>query len=275
MISHILVPIDFSECSMNALKYAAQLARKLRTADLVIVHAFTMPLVYGEMGIYASADLLTAKMDEEIEENFRGLSKNIPELKKISFTTLTQQALAVDAILSLCMTTDIDLVVMGTKGASGIDEIIMGTNTYSVIKNTKCPVLVIPKNAQYDTIHNIALASDYKPIESSKLEPLKVLIKVFGSKLHLIHISDKNGIDASMAEEAKKLEHSLKNISHQLNFIINDNVEEGLNSYITQNKIDLLVLVPRKHKLFDMIFGSGESKKIVFHTKTPLLAIPD
>jgi nucleotide-binding universal stress UspA family protein len=275
MINHILVPIDFSECSLNALKYAANLARKLGTADLLIMHAYAIPVTYGEMGMYSSITSLTTQMDNEIEESFKKLKKDVPELNEVPFTTLSKQAFAVDAILSLCTTSDIDLIVMGTKGASGIDEILLGTNTNSVIRNTECPVLVIPENAQYRAIRNIALASDYKPIESRVLDPLKKIIKVTGSTLHVIHIGDKEGLDPSEAEEARKFEQHLKNVPHHYHFIVNGDLEKGLNDYILKKKIDLLALIPRKHKFFDMILGKGESKKIIFHTKTPLLAIPD
>ncbi len=274
MINTILVPTDFSDCSINAIRYAANLARKITNTNLLIAHAYTMPITYGEVGLYSPIEEINKQMALEIKKQFKKIEQLIPELKEVSFKTVSVAGFVTEMVETLCLENKIEMIVMGTKGASGIDEVLLGTNTNSVIRSIKIPTVVIPENAHYKAIRNIALAGDYKPIDSKVLDPLKKLIKVTASDLHIIHIGDNEGISSTEANVAKKFEQFLKNIPHHFHYIVNEDVETGLNEYIIRKHIDLLVLIPRKHKFFDMIFGKSESRRIIFHTKTPVITLP-
>jgi len=274
MIKNILVPTDFSKCSINALRYASQLAEKLNVQHIYVMHALSEPITYGDVGITSTALDLATEQEIEIDQSFIELKKSVPQLRKTPHSLLKKSGFVVDTVIEISRTDNIDLVIMGTNGATGIDEVIMGTNTYAVIKESKIPVLVVPDKAEYKRIDNIVLASDYKSIEGETLETLRNIDWVFGSKVHVIHISDKKQLESEEAEQAKKYEYYLKNVPHEYHFVLDKDVEKGIENYVKDHNIDLITLIPRKHKFFDMVFGSGESKKIIFHTKTPLLALP-
>ncbi|HNP19816.1 MAG TPA: universal stress protein [Fulvivirga sp.] len=274
MTNTILVPTDFSECSINAIKYAANLARKISNTNLLIAHAYSLPITYGEAGLYSPVVKITDQMEEEIKMQFEKMERQVPELNEVSFQTVSFAGFVTEMVESLCPNNEIDMIVMGTKGASGIDEVLLGTNTNSVVRSINIPTIVIPENAHYKAIRNIALASDYKPIDGKVLDPLKKLIKITKGDLHIIHIGDKDGISSTEATVAKKFVQFFKNIPHHFHYIVNEDVETGLNEYIIRKQIDLLALIPRKHKFFDMIFGKSESRRIIFHTKTPVITLP-
>ncbi|MDX1629010.1 MAG: universal stress protein [Fulvivirga sp.] len=275
MIKSIIVPTDFSACSINALKYAASFARHMEIENFSIMHAMPTTITYSEMGVGTAATDHLFEHEEEVENEFFSLKKKVPELRHIKYKTVIQQGSVVDAVSAHCDDASEDLIIMGTKGATGLDEIIMGTNTHAVVQESKCPVLVIPENVKYRHIDNIALASDYKSIDSSVLNPLKQINWKFGSQVHLIHVGEEPHLKLSKAEQAKKFEYYLKNVPHEYHYIMADDIEKGIESYIKKHQIDLLTLIPRKHKFFEMMFEGGESKKIIYHTKIPLLAIPE
>lgn len=267
MFKKILVPIDFSECSVNALKYAIQLAEKFQAFELILLHAYTVRVAYGEMA-FATMD-----QADEIVEEFNELEKQVKALKQIRYKTLTINGELITAIKQTRQEENIELIVMGTQGANTLDREILGTNAYNVVSEAGIPTLIIPQNATFHQIKNIALGSDYKSINRETLEPLKQLNNLFGSKIHIIHISDKEQLEISEAEQAKKFEQYLKNTQHSYHFMINDDVEAGITTYINTHNIDMLALIPRKHNFFQLLYGSSESKKMIFHTKIPLLAI--
>ena len=133
MIKRILVPTDFSPCSINALHYAVAFAKQLIAEELLILHTFIAPVAYGEMGLASSTTKISRGQKDEITQNFKMLKKVVPELSEVKHSTLTKQSLLTDALISLSLTSTIDLVIMGTRGATGIDEIIFGTNTCTAL----------------------------------------------------------------------------------------------------------------------------------------------
>ncbi len=273
MIKRILVPIDFSDCSINALKYATQLAEKLEIKELIIFHAYSAPASYTDLNIsYDLSDTVT-QIEKEVEADFRELPDKVPELIRIPYRTIKKDTYLEEGILSVCLQHPVDLIVMGTQGASGIDEVVLGTNTHRIIRNQISPVLVVPENATFKPIKNIALSSDYKSIMADLLQPLKALQFAFGSKLHVIHVSDKGTLEGEKATAAKTLESYLKEFPHQYHFIPDNNLEESLERFGIEHNIDLLTIYPRKKGFFDRIFGKSESKSIIFHTRLPLLAL--
>lgn len=274
MFQRILVPVDFSDCSYNALRYAALLGEKLEVDELIILHVMTLPVSYGEYGMAATSTVTIMHQEEQIETNFKKLTKVVPELKNVPHTTHVEQGYTVSAINAFAKFNKIDLIIMGTLGATGIDERIMGTNTFAVIKNSAVPVLVIPKGATYKKIEHIALASDYEPLDYKTLEPLLFLNQKFGSTLHILHVSENERIDILEAKEAKNLERHLRHVPHRFHFMVEESVEEGINRYAKDNEIGLVTLIPHKHPFFTRIFEGRQSKEIIFHTKIPLLAIP-
>jgi nucleotide-binding universal stress UspA family protein len=269
----ILVPIDFSECSINALKYATELA-KLMKAEITILHAFNIPVTHGEIGATSIVNSLASGIEEDIKDNFNELSIKVPTLSEVQYETVVKHSFVLDAVYNYCNANKIDLIVMGTSGASGLDEVLVGSNTYSIIKEINCAVIAIPINASFESVNKIALASDYRDFDEKVLEPLKFISRLFAAEIHVLHISEAFKLDDEEAEIAKKLERYLKGVDHHYNLVVNDDFEDGLETYITDKEIDMVAIIPRKRNLFERIFGKSASKKIIFHAHIPLLALP-
>lgn len=273
MTNKIIVPTDFSECAINATKYAVALAKKIN-GSLVLLHTLNVPVTHGEIGATSLIGELTNGIEGDVEDSFADLLKEVPELKQVPYSKVVRHSFVTDAVHHTAKNEDADLVVMGTKGAHGFEEMIMGSNTYSVIRDIDIPVLAVPKNVVFKSIQGVVFASDYKNTNSEKLQPLLNFAKWFGSEVHVLHVASVKQINHDELEEAKKFQRFFKNVRHHFHFIQNEDLETSIETYVKAHKINMISLMPRKHSLFDQIFGKTHSRKIILHTEVPLLALP-
>lgn len=272
-IENILVPTDFSKCAKNALISAISIAEAVE-ARLILMSAFHVPVPHARVGSTAIVHTLATEVEENVKEDFETLKKSLPQLERVNYECVIKHGFAVDEILSAVVEYDIDLVIMGTHGASGVEEIILGSNTNSLIKRAKVPVLAIPENAGLQKVENILLASDYQEIDDyKKLEPLKTVVDLFHAELHILHISPRDHISGDSAFEAKKLEQALKGVRKSYHFETHDKFEDGLNDYIDEHPIDMIVMLPRERSFLDRLLRGNHTRKIVLHSKIPLLTI--
>ena len=272
-IENILVPTDFSTCAKNAVINAISLA-EATGARLILVSAFHVPVPHARVGATAIVHSLAKEVEETVKEDFENLKNSLPQLDKINYESVIEHGFTVEGILSAVAKYDIDIIIMGTHGASGVEEIIIGSNTHSVIKRARVPVLAIPEHASIQKIENVVLASDYREIDDyKKLDPLKMIIDLFNAELHVLHISPRDTISSESASEAKKLENVLKGIKRSYHFETHDKFEDGLNGYIDNNPVDMIVMLPREHNFLDRMLRGNHTRKIVLHSKIPLLTI--
>lgn len=274
MIKRIIVPTDFSACSINAVRYAAKMAKDIRADEVILTHAYNIPITYGEVAFGGIYDDLSKEEDAQIEAEYQGLIKQVDELKLINYSYGYTHGM-IDYILpTQCQEKNIDLIIMGTKGAHSFGEEIFGTNAHNIVKESAYPILIIPEKEKYISTQRIALASDYKFLDTSSLQALKDFNACFKSEIHIVHIGDKPVLQKEATTSAKQFEQFFKNIPHHFHFILDENIEHGLQEYIKENDIQLLALVPRKHNFFERLFGKSESQKLIYHSELPILALP-
>ncbi|MEO6695612.1 MAG: universal stress protein [Ignavibacteria bacterium] len=278
-MKNILIPTDFSSNADNALNFAVEIARKIR-GNLILFHAYSVQLIDPNMPaeIYLSAYQEEEKISKE---NLETLSKRIIDSNKSTdgknvFTTeaIATQGLVVDEVLSLIDEYKTDLVVMGTHGAGGITELILGSNTASIIEKSRVPVLAIPQNAIFKGINNIVYAYDDIRSGLPSFQKLLEFAKMYDAQITLLHIIE--GSDNTEEMNKQEFEKIKQNITYEkisLQLVKEENVLEGINEYINTNSPDVLAMAIRKRTLLDKIFNRSLTKKMAYHTKIPLLAL--
>ncbi len=272
-IKNILVPVDFSECSKNALKNAMVLA-KLSEANLTLLNAFHVPVPHSPVGTATIVQTLAHEVEEVALEDFENLKKEFPELEELKCKCIVEHGFAIERILAGINTYKADLVVMGTVGASGVEEVVLGSNTNRIIKQATIPVLAIPQNASVKEIKNIVLASDYGEIKDyERLSAIRTIVNLFNANLHVIHIGTEPTIKDESVVGARSLERALKGINKSYSYINHDNFEEALFKYVDDHNIDMVAMMPREHNWIERILMTSHTRKIVFHTKVPLLTV--
>lgn len=278
-MKNILFPTDFSPNADNALNFAVEIARKIK-GNLVLFHAYSVQLIDPNMPaeIYLSA---YQEEEKSAKESLDELSKRIIESNKDDngnsiFTTdaIVSQGLVVDEVLSLIKDFKIDIVIMGTHGASGITELILGSNTASVIEKATVPVLAIPGNAVYKGVNNVVYAYDDIKSGLPSFQRLLDFAEIYDSEITLLHIIDSSGNTSDLNKnEFEKIKQSTTYQKIKLQLIKEENVLEGINDYVNSNPVDVLAMAIRKRTLLDKIFNRSLTKKMAYHTKIPLLAL--
>jgi len=274
-IKNILVPTDFSECSKNAVQTAVTIAKKFN-AKIWLMHAYTMPVMASDTGIHVLAgDRYDFEGDSR--DSFKDLKEDLTGLQDVDHEELLICDFTKDAVLNSAKNNNVNLIVMGTVGAGGIEEMLIGSNTYAIISENKYPLLAVPADASMRSIKKIVFAGDYLKIPSGSvvLNPLKYIARQFGAEIHILHVGNRLDLPAERSEEARKLDREFKNIPHHYHLQVSDDVEEGINAYVDDNSIDLVTVVHRHHNFIDRIFKGSWTRKMALHCNTPLLVLPE
>jgi nucleotide-binding universal stress UspA family protein len=268
----ILTPTDFSEQSINAFKYALSIA-KLSKSKVILLHVYQIPVVPADVPV--SIDYVQLE-----KENQNALIDFEAQLRqKLNYTIelecIAKWGFVTDEINNVVHEKSIDLIVMGITGAGKLGELLIGSNSTSVIKNIDCPTLIVPINAKFKGVQSIALATDLEKIKHGHaLSQIKKIIKLFNSKLMILNVIDPSEIpDFQKAVSGINLENTFGEIEHSFHLQGNNDIIYGINDFIDNNNIDMLIMLPKKHSLFSILFKESKTKKMAFHTHIPLLAI--
>lgn len=270
-LKNILVPTDFSPCSKNAIKIAVDICK--RTGAVIhLVHAVHVPTPHIDMGGEALIEPVLKGYEEEVEKKFAELDDEIPGLKDVKHDHRSFVSFTIDAIYTAIETKHVDLVVMGTKGSHDKLEKMLGGISSEVIRISEVPVLVVPEGVAKFYPKKIAFAADFEKLDSfGELEPLKTIISLYNSEVVVVNVSEDAKFSFSKLVEGFKVDKFFKNIPHSFKTVHDDDVKEGLFKFVDEAGIDMLVMIPRKHSLFERIFKSSATKKVAMEVKVPLL----
>lgn len=269
-MKQILLPTDGSDNARHAMRYAIALFGK--TATYKIVNSWRMP--------HAGASVLVSLDAELGRESKELLAEEEAWFKKefgtgFSIDTATEKGDLV-AVLGILMEPGKDqMVVMGTKGSSGLAEVLIGSTTAAVIGNVKCPVIAVPPDVAVNRPKAVVFASDLERIEDIKvLTSLKDLVADTGAKLTILHVTeDWSGVDADEHAESVALKNFFTGAKLQFDGVNNQDVAEGINEYAASHDVEMIVMLARNHNFFAKMFTRSESKRVAMHANIPLLVL--
>ncbi len=274
-MKHILYPTDFSENSLKAFPYALDIALLLN-AELTIFHAYSLP--------YSKSNLLVSMIDRmksDSENDLKKLKQDSLSKDKYKHLKLNIEARSgglVSLIPIVVNDFNIDMVVMGTKGASGIKEMFIGSNTLEVIHMTHCPVLAVPEEAKNTKVDKIAMATDLNKVnDKNQLKALFEMARICRASIEFVHIV-RPGDHPDNDERAKQileLEKLAGDIKTTIHLATNNDIIDGLNEYVEEFSPDMLAILSRKHSLFERLFQKSITNKLSFRSKIPLLVIDE
>jgi nucleotide-binding universal stress UspA family protein len=274
----ILLPTDFSDNSWNAIKYALQLYKN-QECNFSLLHTYT-PMIYQIEPMQASTLQLqvldavkeTSKkkldqLEQRINTEFNNPKHTFSKI--LSFNTLTAE------INELYQGNIFDMIIMGTKGATGVKEILFGSNTIHVLKNAKCPVLAIPSDFSFETPHEVLFPSDYEiDFQEKQMQPLIDIATTYHSRINILHVFNGNELTEIQKENRKKLDLYFKSIAHLFHDIKNENIPKAITEFQLKARINLLVMINNKHSFFENLFFKSAINQIGFHLNVPFLVIP-
>ncbi len=270
----ILIPTDFSSNARNALNYAAELSKK-DTAKLILLNAYSFEPLNPEIPYHVVAEEL-ANAKRLSEDKLRYLCNNITKNTGIKCEFISKVGFILDAIVDTVKEKQVDLIIMGTKGAGNFAGAILGSNTAKVIGAAICPVIAIPEGAPFKAIKKITYATAYHHSDIRVIKKIVELAKLFNAQVNVLHVPEKgesaevskNEMQSFMRSIESKIEY--QNISYQL--FDGDDTESALENYIESEATDMLVMSTHHRSFFDKIFGKSVTKRLALHTHIPLMA---
>ena len=273
----ILLPTDFSQNSMNAIDYAIKIYQDL-PCRFYLLNVFRIPYLANEELMEQNVNQLAALEEEMYEDShleMQRLLSKIPENKNHEFEMISDYNLFNLAVHQVIEQKEIDLVIMGTKGATGAKEIFMGSNTSDVIMRSACHVIAVPENHNYKAPKEILFPTDFQiRYDLADLEPLIKLAEMNKAMIRIVHFSDKLALELLQQENKSVLSSFLSNIDHEYYTLSSNDFEEGINCFVqSRGDIDMIAIIGRHYGFFQRLFFKPKVKALSFHATVPLFVI--
>ncbi|MBS1563379.1 MAG: universal stress protein, partial [Bacteroidetes bacterium] len=268
----IVVPVDFSPTSINAARYAADMAVSLE-AGVSLLHVCATPVPLGEIPVpVESMDELISDAEEELS----ALKKSLQE-KAGRMLTVIMEVRVGDVLTQLkeyCDKLEPFAVVMGPHGKPAIERLLFGSNTLQAITALSWPLLVVPHDAIYTRVQKIGLACDFREIkESMPVAAIRDIVSQFRAELHVVHVSNTPAWQDmhEHQEEFRELRQLLDTLHPMYHFMNRDSIEDGLHEFARKSRMDILIIIPRHHGLLSGLFHKSQTKQVLLHTQLPVL----
>ena len=275
-MKNILVPSDFSDNARDALNYAVNVADQCGSR----LHLLNVSHVVSRTTDMLNSAMMVRRMVEQAEREFAELKaelirdmqekgKHVPHIEYV-----TMEGDVVETIVDAAKEVEADLIIMGTQGASGLREVVMGSNTANVIRQTSCPVLSVPKDLEYKSIERITFATDLLEDDSAILKQLVAFAKHFDARIQILTVWDEH-----MKKELRDLDELqdrlVRNISYpniSFHIVKEADILEGINGFTLSHETDVIALLTRGRNFFERIFSPSLTRKFSMHSEVPVLA---
>ncbi|MEX0289193.1 MAG: universal stress protein [Flavobacteriaceae bacterium] len=280
-MKNILLPTDFSENAWNAIFTALKLYSNI-ACKFYLLNAYEPNTL----------NLLGRKSQERLGIIYDSLAQHSQlELEKVlgyleehhqntghSFETISVAETLEEAVEETVTSKDIDLIVMGTQGATGAKEVFMGSNTVKLLKSVKSvPILVVPSGHDFKSLKTFAFSTDFnKSYSKFELKTMLELAKHWQTKIQILHVAVEFALNEQQKVNQEQLKERLKEVGMVIkNIEFEANVAHSLQNYLSENRVDLMALIRYQHSFWEKIIREAVVKKLSFHAKVPLLILPE
>ncbi|MAN58771.1 MAG: universal stress protein [Flavobacteriaceae bacterium] len=274
---NVLIPTDFSDNAWNAVAYALSLLEEV-SVSFHLLHVRTAPAIESGPEIQGNGVVLSParkiNANSELKQLVARVERNFPN-QRHRFETHVEHGFFIKEMRQQVAQLDIDLIIMGTKGASGIKKYTLGSNAGDVITKVKCPVLVIPERAKYETPRHIAFPTDFNLLYKNRiLKTLGKISKLHHSQLHVVHVTN---APAQMTDAQRRnkafLVDSLSSIQHSFYNCTAQDLEEAIQRFVEKNQINMIAMVAKNLNFFQRILFRPTVRNMSYHTEVPFLVL--
>lgn len=276
MQKKILLPTDFSDNAWNAIIYALKLYAN-ETCDFYLLNS--IKIKGSTMSNFSSK--LSSTIRKSAFKDMLDLKQMIERVNanaNHNFEILVSNADLKDALETAIKKHAIQMIIMGTKGASGAKEFFFGSNTVNVINKVRlCPILTIPDQFDFVEPKKIAFSTDFNRFYiEEELAPLKEITDLYNSKINIVHLNNEEHLNEIQEYNSKILENDLKNYNHHFFWIPNYGKKANdINDFIKEQNINMLAMVNYKHSFIEKITKEPVIKTIGFQPFIPFLVISE
>lgn len=266
-----LVPIDFSETSINAAKYAIGMVEQVQDSHLIFYN------VYSKITFASLTSREEGSRQKVTEQALENIKKELNGSGDLFISCVAEEGSFIENISDYVLANKIDLIIMGITGSSRIAQVFMGTNTLNVVRNVNCPVMIIPPQSHFTGIKSVVFTSNFKDVaRTHPFDTLKKLLNLFKAKLHILNVDEEHYVE--LTEEYKiersSMEDKLGEYNPDFSFLRSYDFVEGINTFVESRGIDAIITLPRKHGFLSQLFKTSHTKRLAYHSTVPIIAIP-
>jgi nucleotide-binding universal stress UspA family protein len=256
----VIVPVDFSETSLNAARYAAQLLTGHYGVTMILYHSY-------------SKSSEAAKSASDLEALKAALMKD--HIVKME-VLVHEESDFVDGLEKAARHRRADLVIMGITGKSAIAQVFFGSNTLKMAERKVCPVLIVPPHAEFKQIKHVMLTSDFKnTLNTTPSVPIKDFLDVFNPQLHVVNVDKDHYISLTedYEHEKQELRKMFAGYKPEFYFMRLYDVDEAINLFAESRNIDLIIAIQKNHSFIGKLLNSSRTKTLSYHSKMPILVM--
>lgn len=270
----LIVPTDFSPVATNAMNYAADMALQIH-ASLMLFHVYQVPVAVSEVPLpLISLD----ELKEQAESKLNKLRNDLEHVTsgKLKIYTEARLGNTVDELEDVCKKIKPFAVIMGSVGHSAVERIVFGSTTLTSIKHLTSPVISVPGGKEYGTgIKKIGFACDFREIAiTTPVAVIKNFVKEFNAELHILNVDYKDRhFRADTPQQSALLHGELQEFNPRYHFIEHPDIEDGINEFAEKNNLDLVISIPKKHKLLEGLFKPSSTRQLIFESHVPVMCV--
>lgn len=273
LVRKILVPVDYSQNSLQALTSAMHLAEKFDAA-IVLLHVFHTPFADEHMPAEMVKDMIESqKMISEKEMMAFWEEHCKPFKQTVQFSHKTIMGFAAESIRDIAIAENCDLIMMGTRGGNSLQDKLFGTVTWNIIKNSKIPVIAIPEHTKFDEIKKIMMPFEGNLQDLETLDYLLEFSEKFDAEVHAVNFMIDNTHNKSFTDKLQqRFRKKIENDKLQLYYLSEKNITEGIRKFAQKNNMDMICMITHTHGLLSTIFHMSITRNIALYSEIPLLA---
>lgn len=278
----ILIPTDFSDNSKNAIRYAVSLFNETPCHFFLLYVNFDGSNYIEKPDYGLGTNILVKREPVSIAEKLEELktyATSIPsDCIGNQFTTLNEEGYFLETIRKQVQKNQIELIIMGTKGASEMKEFMVGTRAGDVITKVECDVLVVPDKSVYQGFKEVVFTTDLKPYNASNT--FNTISKILASdtvKIRLLHVTKSNTplTEALEIEKNKILKSLSEKFPNPISFhtIVSKKVEDAIQVFAQSFNAELIIMVSKDYNILQKLFLDTTVEEVSFETQIPLLSL--
>jgi nucleotide-binding universal stress UspA family protein len=255
----VIVPLDFSETSFNAAHYACNMYKNRTDINIILYHYYAV----GE-DVDTAENYLTS-----LKTELHACTPNIESITESGDNFI-------DSLATYAHIKTAYMIVMGLTGKTALAQRFSGSNTLKMAEKNVCPVLIVPAEAKFTAIENVVITSEMKYVEENPtLLAVKRVLQDFKPSLHILNVDDSHYISLTEAFriERDKMEQLLKEFNPEFYFMRLYDFHEAVNLFTEDKNIDIIIIAPKHHSFYERLFKTQHTKKMIYQSKVPVLAV--
>ncbi|GAL64721.1 universal stress protein [Algibacter lectus] len=278
-MKNILIPTDFSENAWNAIEYALRFFSK-SSCNFYILHVNTSEVSRFQEQVSTNDDTIVSSVVKSpskklLQQTIKRIVKSPYLSDKHRFYPVMDNNYILNSIRKQVTEKKIDFIVMGTRGASGLNNLAVGSNTGNVITKVKCTTLVVPENAKYVSPKEIAFPTDFSFFYNVEtLQPMADIIEANHAAVRALHINKKStDLNEDQQKNKEFLDDYFNNHEHTFHFLTDHHIEDAVQNFVEHKQINLIAMMAKNLNYFQKILFHPTTPKKRYYTDVPFLVL--